>query len=317
MLDVVTLGESMILLTPLSQGRMRYADLYRRSLAGAESNVAIGLARLGLRAGWISQVGADEFGAYIVAQIRGEGVDVSRVRVDPQAPTGLYFKEFRRPGETHVWYYRRGSAASRLSPECVDWDYVRSAKILHLTGITPALSDSCAATVRRAIAEARSAGVQVSFDPNIRLKLWSAEDARRFILDILPQVDILLPGRDEAQLLVGPGEPEALCRHLRALGPSVIGLKLGSAGAAAADASGVYFAPSPPVTVVDTIGAGDGFAAAFLACRLKGYTLPQTVALAAAAGALVTTVSGDVEGLPTWDELMACVQQSGALGDVR
>jgi 2-dehydro-3-deoxygluconokinase len=317
MLDVVTLGEGMILLTALSQGRMRYAHLFQRSFAGAESNVAIGLARLGLQAGWISQVGADEFGAYLITRIRGEGVDVSRVRVDPEAPTGVYFKEFRRPGETHVWYYRRGSAASRLAPDGVDWDYVRSAKIVHLTGITPALSDSCAATVRRAIAEARAAGVQVSFDPNIRLKLWTADAARRFILDILPQVDIILPGLDEARLLVGPGEPEALCRRLLEKGPSVVGLKMGATGAVAADAAGVYFASAPSVTVVDTIGAGDGFAAAFLACYLKGYPLAQTVSLAAAAGALVTTVSGDIEGLPTWDELVMFAEQMGAPGDVR
>jgi 2-dehydro-3-deoxygluconokinase len=317
MLDVVTLGEGMILLIALSQGRMRHVHLFQRSFAGAELNVAIGLVRLGLQAGWISQVGADEFGAYLLAQIRGEGVDVSRVRVDPEAPTGVYFKEFRRPGETHVWYYRRGSAASRLAPDGVDWDYVRSAKIVHLTGITPALSDSCAATVRRAIAEARAAGVQVSFDPNIRLKLWTADAARRFILDILPQVDIILPGLDEARLLVGPGEPEALCRRLLEKGPSVVGLKMGAAGAVAADAAGVYFASAPSVTVVDTIGAGDGFAAAFLACYLKGYPLAQTVSLAAAAGALVTTVSGDIEGLPTWDELVMFAEQMGAPGDVR
>jgi 2-dehydro-3-deoxygluconokinase len=317
MLDVVTLGEGMILLIALSQGRMRHVHLFQRSFAGAELNVAIGLVRLGLQAGWISQVGADEFGAYLLAQIRGEGVDVSRVRVDPEAPTGVYFKEFRRPGETHVWYYRRGSAASRLAPDGVDWDYVRSAKIVHLTGITPALSDSCAATVRRAIAEARAAGVQVSFDPNIRLKLWTADAARRFILDILPQVDIVLPGLDEARLLVGPGEPEALCRRLLEKGPSVVGLKMGATGAVAADAAGVYFASAPSVTVVDTIGAGDGFAAAFLACYLKGYPLAQTVSLAAAAGALVTTVSGDIEGLPTWDELVTFAQQMGAPGDVR
>jgi 2-dehydro-3-deoxygluconokinase len=229
----------------------------------------------------------------------------------------VYFKEFRRPGETHVWYYRRGSAASRLAPDGVDWDYVRSAKIVHLTGITPALSDSCAATVRRAIAEARAAGVQVSFDPNIRLKLWTADAARRFILDILPQVDIVLPGLDEARLLVGPGEPEALCRRLLEKGPSVVGLKMGATGAVAADAAGVYFASAPSVTVVDTIGAGDGFAAAFLACYLKGYPLAQTVSLAAAAGALVTTVSGDIEGLPTWDELVMFAEQMGAPGDVR
>src|SRR5687768_10368379 len=158
-LDVVTLGEAMIVMVPDRVGLLRNATRFERFVAGAESNVAIGLARLGHSVGFVTRVGDDEFGRTILATLRGEGIDVAHVRVDPAAPTGLFFKERRKPGETRALYYRAGSAASLLAPEDVPEDYIRDSRCLHLTGITPALSRSCRATIDRAIDIAREAGV--------------------------------------------------------------------------------------------------------------------------------------------------------------
>src|SRR5437867_356998 len=177
-MDVVTFGETMVLFAAVEQGPLRFANTFTRHAAGTESNFAIGLARLGHQVGWFSRVGDDEFGQYLVNLIRGEGVDTSRVIVDPDAPTGVVFKEKRELGARKIVYYRRGSAASRLAPADLDAEYVASAKYLHITGITPALSESCRQTVRAAAELARSRGVRVSFDPNLRLRLWTREAAR-------------------------------------------------------------------------------------------------------------------------------------------
>ena len=148
---VVTLGESMIVLNPATTGPLRHVQTFHRSLAGAESNVAIGLVRLGITTGWVSRLGNDEFGRYALTTLRGEGVDVSRVVIDDAAPTAVYFKELRGGRDPAVYYYRRGSAASRLGPADISEEYIAGAELLHVTGITPALSDSCYRAVMTAI----------------------------------------------------------------------------------------------------------------------------------------------------------------------
>src|SRR6266849_6834272 len=180
-LDVVTLGESMVLLLAEQPGPMREATTFRRFIAGAESNLAIGLSRLGHAAGWFSRVGDDEFGRAIVFRIRGEGVDTSHVVSDASAPTGLVIRERREVGPIEQVYYRRGSAASRLSPADLDAAYLGRAKYLHLTGITPALSESCRQTVFAAADMARAAGVRVVLDPNYRSKLWDPPEFREVL----------------------------------------------------------------------------------------------------------------------------------------
>lgn len=306
MLDVVTLGETMVLMTPEVSGPLRYVNRFIKQIGGAESNFAIGIVRLGHKAGWISKLGNDEFGKYILSFIRGEGVDTSRVKFDPEAPTAVYFKERREYGETRVYYYRRGSAASRLTPEDLDPDYIGSAKYLHVTGITPALSESCYLTVKEAIKIAKSRGVKVSLDPNIRLKLWSKERAREVIMELAEQADIVLPGVSEGEILVGEKDPEKIAAKFLDLGVSIVVVKLGEKGAYYATKNESKFVPGYPVErVVDPIGAGDGFAAGFIAGLLKNYSLEQAVKLANAVGAIVTTVIGDVEGLPTMEEVEA------------
>jgi 2-dehydro-3-deoxygluconokinase len=303
-LDLVTLGESMVLLLAEQSGPMREATTFRRYIAGAESNVASGLTRLGHTSGWFSRVGADEFGRAVVFRIRGEGVDTSRVITDPLAPTGIVIRERREVGPIEQVYYRRGSAASRLSPDDLDETYLTQPRFLHLTGITPALSQSCRETVFTAAEVARSAGVSVALDPNYRSKLWDADTFRWVVRDLASRCDILLPGMDEATLLTGETDPVVAARQLRALGPSTVVVKVGANGAIALTDEGQISAPAARLErVIDPVGAGDAFAAGLFAGILRGFSMEAALALANRCGALAMTAPGDMESLPFWDEL--------------
>lgn len=308
--EVVTLGETMVLFSPMQSGPLRYVHNFQKRIAGAESNVAIGICRLGHSSGWISKVGEDEFGKYLLREIQAEGVDVSRVKTTKLGPTGVMFKEIGEARETKVYYYRRGSAASLMTPEDLDPDYIKSAKILHLTGITPALSPNCLDTVREAIRIAKESGVMVSFDPNIRLKLWGKEEAGRVLRELLPQVDLALPGLDEAEIIFGRSPVEQLLDSFLNLGVKLVVLKTGSQGCLVADATQTIAVNAFEVDrVVDPIGAGDAFAAGFLVGMLENKSLMESAKLANAMGAFAVTTAGDIEGLPDRVELEAFINQ--------
>src|SRR5262245_31701333 len=213
----------MVLLAAVEAGPLRFANTFSRHAAGTESNVAIGLARLGHRVGWFSRLGDDEFGQYVFNTVRGEGVDTSHVIVDPAAPTGVLFKEKRELGPRRILYYRRGSAASRLAPADLDPAYVAGARVLHLTGVTLALGQGCREAVHAAAEIARHHGRLVSFDPNLRLRLWSRDEAREAMRALLPLCDVVLSGLDEAELLTGESDPDRPAYAIRALGPSTVG----------------------------------------------------------------------------------------------
>jgi 2-dehydro-3-deoxygluconokinase len=202
-------------------------------IGGSESNVAIGLQRLGAHAVWCSRLGADSLGQLVEREIRAEGVDV-RVTVDPHAPTGPMIKERRTLAAQRVSYYRAGSAASRISPDDIDQELIANAAVVHLSGITPALSAQAADTVRKLVADANAAGVPVSFDLNYRANLWSPEDAAAFYRAILPKVDIVFAGEDGPRSPSAPERnPADLANRLTALGPREAVIKLGSEGALA------------------------------------------------------------------------------------
>jgi 2-dehydro-3-deoxygluconokinase len=311
--EIVTLGETMVLLLAEQVGPLREAATFSRHVAGAEANVALGVCRLGHTAGWIGRVGDDEFGRAILYRLRGEGIDLSHARSDPAAPTGLVIREQREVGPLDVAYYRRGSAASRMSPQDLNEDYIRQARALHLTGITPALSASCKDTVFAAAQIARAAQVPVVLDPNLRLKLWTRDEARATLRDLARTADVLLPGADEAELLTGEAEPEAAARALLNLGPELVVVKVGASGCIAVSESETIVAPALTLArVVDPVGAGDAFAAGFHVGRMRGFSLTETLWLANRCGALAMSVPGDTEGFPRWDE---AYDQS--LGDIR
>lgn len=305
-LEVITFGESMVLFSPGDKGPLRHIHTFSKSIAGAESNVAIALARLGHQVGWFSKVGHDEFGRYIEFMIRGEGVDVSRVIKDKSHQTGLLFKELFEHVNPNVYYYRKNSAASHLQPSELDRAYIHSAKILHLTGITPAISDSARETTFEAIRLAKEAGVKVSFDPNIRLKLWSAEEAKATILEICKQVDILFPGIEESELLLGTTDTDEILDQFHAMGVSEIALKLGKKGCLVSDGKKREFVPGYIVEKLeDSVGAGDGFAAGYLSSRLKGCNAQEAGDFANGVGAMATLVRGDSEGYPSYEQLLS------------
>jgi len=306
LVDVISMGETMVQLNAFTSGPLRYVNYFEKHAAGTESNFAIGIVRMGYSAGWISRLGNDEFGRYILNFIRGEGVDVSRVVFDSEAPTGIYFiqRDYPVPGKSVVYYYRKGSAASRLKPEDVDVEYIASAKIFHTTGITLALSESCRKAALKAIEAARSGDTEVSFDTNIRLKLWSPEEARKVIMNYIGLCDIIFTDPQDAGILLGEDDPSKAAEKFLELGPHTVVVKLGEKGAYAATSDGEKaLKESFKVPVVDVIGAGDAFDAAFISCRLRGWSLERCLEVANAAGALCVTVRGDVEAIPTFEDV--------------
>lgn len=318
--DVVTLGETMVLFTPMGDGPLRYVHHFEKRIGGAESNVCIGLTRLGHSAGWISRLGDDEFGRYVLSAVRSEGVDVSQVHFDPEHPTAVYFKERRALGSAQVYYYRAGSAASHMTPDDIDPDYIQNAKFLLGSGITPALSATCRDALWRAVEIAKEAGVRFAFDPNVRLKLWSETQARQTLIEFAKEADVLLPGRDEAEFLTGEADPVRAGRLLLQAGPQVVVVKLGAQGALVVTEEGETEVPGFPVEqVVDPVGAGDAFAAGFLAATLEGKSPVEAARLGNACGAFATTVPGDIEGMPERDEVDRLVEGKAGLsdGDVR
>lgn len=306
--EVVTFGETMALFRLRRHKGPGICADGNEIVRGAESNVAIGLARLGHRAGWCGRLGRDPLGRHIVKALRGEGVDVSRVEMAPDAPTGLMMRELIA-GKSSVYYYRAGSAASRMTPGHLDKDYIRSARLLHVTGITCALSDSCAETVYEAVAIAKAAGVKVSFDPNLRLKLWTIEAAREKLLPLARQADYFLPGLDELKLLYGTEDEQGIFRCLSELpGVSIVkgtGQELCSAGQS--DRQG-------PVRVGGACRRY-GRRRRCLLCRIPvrhaaGADAVEAVRLGNITGAMVVQAFGDWEALPTAEQLQAVLNQA-------
>jgi 2-dehydro-3-deoxygluconokinase len=302
--EMVTFGETMALMMPMGAKGLEYSPHLQSLFGGAESNVAIGVSRLGHRAGWFTRLGKDPFGNLILKKIRGEGVDVSRADQTTDAPTGLMLREVVS-GKTSVYYYRKGSAASTLSPEHLDAEYIGQARILHVTGITPALSATCRAAAKEAIRIARTAGVKVCFDPNLRLKLWALEEARGVLLEMAKEADYFLPGLDELKLLYQTEDFDTIVSKLRELNAVSI-VKGGDDATFIVDKESVTSVPYFKADkVVDTVGAGDGFCAGFITGLLKEHSLYEAVRLGNLIGCLVVQTEGDWEGIPTWEQVEA------------
>ncbi|MGI5349141.1 sugar kinase [Streptomyces sp. CA-250714] len=315
-IDVVCLGESMVTFLPARPGPLADVPSFDRAIGGAESNVACTLARAGHRARWVSRVGADGFGDHLVRTIAAHGVDTTAVERDPERPTGIYF---RTDGEratgtadpaTHqaalseVLYYRAGSAASAMSPANVPPRALHAGRVLHLTGITAALSADCLALLR-ALTSARTPtgtggglGPLVSFDVNYRVGLWctrtAPEPGPEVLRELARHSDIVFVGEDEAAAAWGvTGGPEAVRELLRE--PAVLVVKQGSAGATAFVGDGnAVFAPALRVDVVSPVGAGDAFAAGFLAGTLRGLPIRERLRHGHLMAAAALTDAGDL-----------------------
>ncbi|WP_173915496.1 sugar kinase [Halobacillus sp. Marseille-Q1614] len=304
MKDIITIGDAMIAFEPNSTGPMRFANQFQKKVGGAELNVMVGCSRLGLNTGWISRLGQDEFGKTIRNYARGEGVDVSEVEFVEGHPTSVYFKEMMEDGSVRTFYYREKSPTLPMGPEDLNEDYIKQAKILHVTGIFPAIDESNVAIIEQAIALAKKHDVKVSFDPNIRLKLWSKEQARETLAKILPDIDILLAGAEEMDILIGESDPDKIIEETKNLGIPYTAIKLGSEGSVGYyEGEKLKAPPVPPKKVVDTVGAGDGFNAGFLYGFLQKWPLEKILHFANTIGSMVVGVKGDNEGLPYYEEV--------------
>lgn len=302
--EVITFGESMMLLTPVEPGPLEAVGEFRSSIAGAESNLAIGLARLGHSVAWVSRLGQDPFGAKVLKTVRGEGVNVDRVELDDELPTGLMFKE-QLGHATNVYYYRRNSAASQLSPNQFRG---LSARMLFVSGITPALSESNRDCVLAVIRQFKENGTEIVFDPNLRLKLWQAAHARQVFRQITSLSNLVLPGLAEAELITSKGPVEKMADELLALGPSRVAIKAGTQGAYYRQVNSGEWIPPFTVQEVDPIGAGDAFCAGVLSGLLDGIPFAEALRRGCATGALAVTCHGDFAGLPTRTQLEAFLQ---------
>ena len=301
----------MVVMDPLSKGPLRHVGSFEKHLGGAEFNVAVGLSRLGHGVGWAGSLGDDEFGEEILAFARGEGVDVSRAILDPEAPTGLYFKEWRALGQLRVHYYRAGSAASRMRFDGLDVEYLLSGEILHLTGITAALSESCHDLISHLISAANERGVTVSFDFNLRRTLFGDRDPREVLGPLAARADLLFLSEDEADLLFGGRDPGHIRKAWQDVRAAMVVVH-GAQGAFAVEEDGVSEMSGYSVSVVDTVGAGDAFVAGFLSGRLRGWSTGDCLDLANACGACAVTVPGDLKGLPTEEEALALLRGLGS-----
>lgn len=300
--EVVTFGESMALLIAEGGKGLEYTSNLTPSFGGAETNVAIGLSRLGHSVGWCGRLGDDPFGQRIYKMVRGEGVDVTRVSFTDEAPTGLMIRE-NAGGRSSVYYYRKLSAASKMTPEHLDEEYIAGAKILHVTGITPALSTTCAETVAAAMDIAKQHGVKVSFDPNLRLKLWDVKAAQRVLLPLAFKADYFLPGLDELKLLYETESMDEIVARLGELSAVSI-IKGGEDRTYILENGNLSSVPYYKVEhVIDTVGAGDGFCAGFLAGLLREHSLEEAVRLGNLIGSQVIQTVGDWEGLPTGSQI--------------
>lgn len=306
------MGEAMGLFLAEDGVPLRRARRFTRQVAGAELNVAVGLARLGHRCAFVGRVGDDPFGEDVVATLRAEGVDASAVVVDPDAPTGLLTRDAHGERAMRVVYHRSGSAGARLRPADLPDQLLDHARLLHLTGITPALGESARAAVEDALDRAAARGVAVSFDPNFRHRLWRREEAAPQLRELASRASVVLASEAEARWLSGREDPAAASVWLAEQGASVAVVKQGEAGALVTDGGPPVHVPALPLrAAVDPVGAGDAFDAGFLSAWLEGRPLAECARCGHAAGAACVMAAGDLDGLPTAAERDALLAGAG------
>ena len=305
--QIVSLGEAMI---EFNQRRPD-APEYLHGFGGDITNAIIAAARQGARAAYVTRVGADAFGDQLVALWRREQVDVSGVVRDAEAPTGSYFVT-HTAGRPRIRLRRAGSAASRMTPALLPQRLIRGARFLHVSGISQAISESACETVQAAITLARDAGARVACDSNLRLRLWPLARAQAVIAATIPLCDLFLPSLEDAQLLTGFDDPDAIMDWCLDAGAPTVVLKLGRLGALLGTAAGRSLVPGQVVEAVDATGAGDCFAGALLARLVAGDELPAAVRYANAAAALTTTGFGAVAPIPQAAQVLALLARSAA-----
>ena len=302
---LLLVGEPMGLLIAKQEGALETVRDYSLAVAGAEFNVATGISRLGLKVSYLTKLGDDPFGKLIESTLRGNGIDSGLVSYSSKERTGFMMKGKVSKGDPQIFYFRAGSAASTLSESDVEKiDFTRFSHI-HLTGIAPALSETTLKAVYKMIELGRKAGLYISFDPNLRPQLWSSRELMvKTLNDLASKADLVMPGDGEGDILCGSSEPEKIAAFYQKLGAKSVIVKCGPQGAyySTPDKSGKV-AGFIIDKVVDTVGAGDGFAAGVLSGLMEGIDFDKAVERGCAIGAIQCTFTGDNEGLPTPEQL--------------
>ena len=304
-IDILSFGETMAMFVAEQTGDLAQVAQFHKRIAGADSNVAIGLSRLGFNVAWLSRVGNDSLGRFVVNTLQNEGLDCRHVAVDPLHPTGFQFKSREEAGaDPQVEYFRKGSAASHLSMAAIS-PTLLNARHLHATGIPPALSEATRELSVELMTQMRSAGRSVSFDPNLRPSLWASQAQMiREINALAALADWVLPGLGEGRLLTGFDDPADIAAFYLDQGAEAVAIKLGADGAYYRTHMDQGFIAAVPVEkVVDTVGAGDGFAVGMISALLENLSFPAAVQRGNWIGSRAVQSRGDMEGLPTRLEL--------------
>lgn len=304
-MDIITIGDGMVAMCPEKKGPIIFTNTFEKKVGGAELNVAIGCARLGLKSGWISSLGNDDFGKFILRSVSADNVDTSEVKLVDGYQTSVYFREVLSDGSSRSFYYRENSPTSTMKPEDLNEEYFKKSKVLHITGVFPSILKKNQNIILEAIRLAKKNGLLISFDPNIRLKMWTKEEAKEFINSILPEVDILLVGDEEVELLLETTDLEQAIKVFYSYGISKVVIKRGAKGAMGYEGKEIFYVDGiQPKALVDTVGAGDGFAAGFLTSTIKGESFEDSIRFGNAVGSLVVGVEGDNEGLPYYEDVL-------------
>jgi 2-dehydro-3-deoxygluconokinase len=315
MSEIILIGEPMAMFVADSVGNLEDIEKFTRALAGAEVNVCIGLKRLGYDVSYVTKLGMDPFGKYIKNFLTNEGIDTSHITFDANYPTAFLIKSKTEVGDPEVVYFRKGTAASHITKGDVGDINLEGVRHIHVTGILPALSLSCREATYELIRKAREKGLYVTFDPNLRPALWSSkEEMVKVINDIASKCDMILPGVAEGLILTGSDDPNTIADFYLNLGVKVVILKVGSKGAFVKTKDESFTVEGFKVDkVVDTVGAGDGFAVGIVSGLLEKLTLKESVTRGNAIGSLQVMVPGDNEGLPSREKLQQYLKEKGRL----
>lgn len=310
MKKVLLFGEPMVLLTTTEVVPLDEANMFQKSLAGAEVNVAIGLTRLGYQVSYFTVLGDDPWGHYIKQKLEKENIDTSLVFFDNRYPSGMMLKNQVSSGDPDIYYYRQGSAFSHIDTSWLEQIDISKYDQVHVTGIPLALSQETKDVSFALVKKAKEAGVYVSYDPNLRPSLWKDEQTMIETTNEMSQYcDMILPGIKEGKILMGSDQPEDIFQYFVNRGVKEVVIKLGEAGAFYANGDEAFIEKGFKVdNVVDTVGAGDGFAVGIISSRLENTAKNDMLIRANAIGAMQVMTLGDNEGLPTREKLEAFIK---------
>jgi len=313
--EVILFGEPMAMFTAEVEGNLDEVDKFSKSLAGAEVNVCTGLTRLGHKVSYVTKLGNEPMGQYVKKFLDREGIGTEFIEFDKIYKTALMLKSKVVKGDPATAYYRKGSAFSHMSVEDINKIDLKGVRLVHVTGIAPALSISCREATYRLIERAKENNIYVTFDPNLRPALWESQEIMvKVINDLASKSDMVLPGTNEGLILTGSEDPEKIADFYQNLGVKDVIVKLGGDGAYVREGAKSFVQSGFKVeTVIDTVGAGDGFAVGVISGKLEGLTLKDSVIRGNAIGAIQVTFVSDNEGLPTRKELDSYLEKSASL----